>query len=185
MASTYTFYANEIRHKLDLIDVNKNLLQYPYSGIFPTGLIDVGDGSILTYSTSTEQSQLILGPALLDKGDYRVSLAVTTITEDAVNSHGFSLVVEGDGISRVDDIITVNSETTVTVILNIPSEFSPDWLIKPQIVKPDVDSTIWTPNMDKIGTYVDRRFNSTNAKIKVIADQLTTHVQFIDWEEND
>ena len=41
--------AESINHKLDLIDENKNLLPYPYKTELPTGLIDVGDGSILTY----------------------------------------------------------------------------------------------------------------------------------------
>jgi hypothetical protein len=186
MASKYELRAEEIIGKLSLIDENKNFLQYPYNKVFPTGLVDVGDGSILTSDTSADQSQLVLGPALLAAGDYKVSLAITTITEEAVNSHGFSLTVEGDGVSRVDDVITVTTdETTVIVTLNIPNEFSTNWLIKPQIVKLDEDSTVWVPYMKTIGTYVDERFNGTNARLKVIAERLenTGQVQLITWEE--
>jgi hypothetical protein len=41
--------------------------------------------------------------------------------------------------------------------------------------------------MKTIGTYVDERFNSTNTKLKVMAEQLknTANIQFITWEAND
>jgi hypothetical protein len=183
MASKYELRAEEIIGKLSLIDENKNFLQYPYNKAFPTGLVDVGDGSILTSDTSADQSQLVLGPALLAAGDYKVSLAITTITEEAVNSHGFSLTVDGDGVSRVDDVITVTTdETTVIVTLNIPNEFNTNWLIKPQIVKSDEDSTIWVPYMKTIGTYVDERFNGINAKFRQMAEliELMEYIELVE-----
>ena len=39
--------AESIDRKLGLIDENKNLLVYPYNSTLPSGLEDVGDGSIL------------------------------------------------------------------------------------------------------------------------------------------
>ncbi len=170
MASKYELRAEEIVGKLSLIDETRNLLQYPYSGTFPTSLIDAGDGSILTSGTSAGQS-LTLGAFSLLAGEYQDSIAVTSINDTVVNPHGFSLSVTGEGVSRDDNnVIKVTSETTVTVTLNIPEEFSPNWLIKPQIVKKGQDTSTWTPNMDKIGTYVDRRFNGINAKLKPLLE---------------
>ena len=162
------FTAEQINLRLSLIDENKNLLEYPYTdAVYPTSLTDVGDGSILTSGISASEKSLPLKTFSLQAGDYEVSLAVTTINDVAVNSHGFSLSITGNEVSTNGNTLTVTSDnTTVTVVLNIPDTFSPNWLIKPQIVKDGQDTSIWVPNMDKIGTYVDRRFNGTNAKLR-------------------
>ena len=184
MASEYRLIAEEIIGKLSLIDENKNLLEYPYDGTFPTGLTDVGDGSILTSGISAGQS-LTLSTFSLLKGEYQDSIAVTYIDDTVVDSHRFSLSVTGEGVSR-DENNTIKvpaNDTLVTVTLNIPEEFSPNWLIKPQIVKKGQDTSVWVPNMDKIGTYVDRRFNGTNAKIKALDNALHEFLDCIEIVE--
>ena len=41
--------------------------------------------------------------------------------------------------------------------------------------------------MKTIGSYVDERFNSTTAKLKVLTKQLenASNIEFITWEAND
>ena len=179
--ATLRHTAEAIDRKLSLIDENKNRLPYPYEATFPTDLTDVGDGSILTSRrTGGDSESLLLKTFLLPVGTYEISLAVTDIAEEAIDSHKFSLSVIKEG----SDILTGNSftiedpEKAIAVLLNIPYTFSADLLIKPQIVKSGEDSTVWTPYMDKIGTYVDERFNGTNAKIKVLTTRLDSLSNF-------
>ena len=171
MAYILQHTAEEIDHKLSLIDENKNLLPYPYEIVLPTGLIDVGDGSILTTKRNGAYSEesFLLNHCELPAGKYTISLDITTVLEEPTVVSGFALKVEIAGQETI--IITdqgelqLTEESTVVVHLVVPSYFDAGLIIKPQIEKGE-EKTIWVPNMDKIGTYVDRRFNSTNVKIK-------------------
>ena len=182
--------AEEIDRKLNLIAENKNLLQYPYEDILPGYLTDVGDGSILTSHKGRTQeagNEYLLSDCLLSEGTYTISLDITNILEEPVNNSGFLLKVNIDGEEiNVDGsyIRFLDKDTTILVYLVVPDDFETDLLIKPQIEKGE-EKTAWVPNMDKIGTYVDRRFNSANAKFKVLTEQLANVVQIIAWEDGD
>ena len=193
--------AKSINNKLDLIDENKNLLPYPYNSLnggFSEGLEDVGDGSILTSSTSSTALDERLNYFSLPTGNiYMVSLSITNILEEVVTSTaGFSLKIyvrnEADETftsyetdSKLGHITLDLSDTTVehkwvSVWLDIPESFDKGLLIKPQIElqptnedgTPSNEPTAWAPYMKTIGSYVDRRFNSVNAKIKILNELL-------------
>lgn len=201
MSNTYILQhtAEAIDHKLALIDENKNLLPYPYeyTPLLADDLTDVGDGSILTSKrASSTRGAILLNTFQLQPGTYKVSLTVTTLLDETVSNHEFSLSVTrgGDDILSGNSFTISESEQAIEVRLNIPSSFNAGWLIKPQIVKSGEDDTIWVPNMDKIGTYIDRRFNGTNAKIREISkkvesidtlteEQLTKILAFMDCIE--
>jgi hypothetical protein len=180
MAYTLQHTAESIDHKLGLIDENKNLLPYPYEydGL-PADFTDVGDGSFLTSERETGTVERISFKTFpLPVGEYDVNLFVVTIFDEVVANHGFKLfLLSEDGTKNVlfnNKVSIEGSEQAIVALLEIPSSFGANWLVKPQIVKAGEDSTTWVPNMDKIGTYVDRRFNSTNAKIKALAESLST-----------
>ena len=191
------YSAEQINHRLSLIDENKNRLPYPYDNLYyanlPADLINVGDGSILTAVRSEgSTSTLLLNDCTLEGGKkYIISLNITDILEKVVDNSLFSLKVEcNTDESLTKDNITGSyvlnltakaddTTTTVLIYLNIPTTFEANLLIKPQIeVQPiinDIPSespSDWVPNMDKIGTYVDRRFNGTNVKLKEIAKKV-------------
>ncbi len=172
MSYTLQHTAEAIDYKLNLIDKNKNWLPYPYeyTPALPTGLEDVGDGSILTSANTTTVQRILLNTCSLPAGKYTVSLDITDITEIPVTNSAFSLEVTGTAVSKTTNssgIVTLNLDTTtaVEVYLNIPSRFDTDLLIKPQIEEGETKTT-WVPYMDKIGKYVDERFNSTSTKLK-------------------
>lgn len=195
MANPYVLShtAESIDRKLSLIAENKNLLPYPYAEALPDGLTNVGDGSILTSERNGAYSNtsFCLNHCPLESGKYTVSLEITDIKEEPTIVSGFSLEVRnGDTVlcstDKTDDNKTygtfeLTAKTTVVVYLNVPSEQATDaigLLIKPQIeaqnkvnTNPELPTT-WVPNMDQIGTYVDRRFNGTNVKIKKVMDVL-------------
>jgi hypothetical protein len=158
--------AEELDLKLDLIDENKNLLPYPYDMSLPAGLEDVGDGSILTTTTSTTGSTILLKTFSLPAGTYTTSIEVADIIHgSAIVNPGFALEIVGATITA--EQFTLQAETTISVSLVVPRGVTSGIVVKPQIEAGSV-KTNWVPNMDKIGTYVDRRFNSTNTKIKVL-----------------
>ena len=167
--------AEEIDSKLDLINENKNLLEYPYiysnENDFINNFEDVGDGSFRTI-ISGETSDLIipLHDVLLPVGTYDASLVVTTFSDEVVDQDSFSLSVTSSGTNTINNnVITINDEeNAVEVSLVINGSFEADWFIKPQISKTTADNQTWVPHMDKVGHYVDRRFNGTNAKIRQI-----------------
>ena len=170
--------AESIDRKLCLIDENKNLLVYPYNSTLPSGLEDVGDGSILTSERNgdySEESFVLSDKCILPEGKYTVSLHITDILEVPTTVSGFVLRVvlnNGNPIDVTDSrVIDVAAGTTAVVSLVVPSYFDTGLVIKPQIEAGTV-KTNWAPNMDKIGTYVDRRFNGTNAKIKVLDEKI-------------
>jgi hypothetical protein len=160
--------AEQIDHKLDLINENKNLLPYPYQRNFQKGLEDVGDGSILTTERAYPENSFVLNDCALAAGKYTVSLDITTVLEEPTTVSGFVLKIEIDGKDTIEvtdsSVLTISEETAVVVSLIVPSTFDTGLLIKPQIEKGE-QKTSWVPNMDKIGTYIDRRFNGTNIKI--------------------
>ena len=189
--------AEAVDRRLSLIDENKNLLPYPYEKLYyenlPADLIDVGDGSILTAARpeGSETTILLNDCALVGGKTYIISLNITNILEEVISDSQFSLKVEcSTDSSLAEDAITSSHKldlsakaddttTTVLIYLNIPATFDASLLIKPQVeVQPIIDGipsenpSNWVPNMDKIGTYVDRRFNGTNAKIKTLDDEI-------------
>lgn len=189
--------AEEVDYKLDLINKNKNLLPYPYNTNLvgrdlPAGLDNVGDGSILTSSKKISEKEFLLNTCTLPVGKgkkYTVSLDVTNIVEEALtDSAGFALKVNIKGEERLANIVSykeldlsseagdLNPETgiyeiAIEVWLCVPTTFDIGLVIKPQIEE-GVEKTAWVPYMEAIGTYVDERFNGTNAKIKILADQV-------------
>jgi hypothetical protein len=196
--------AEEIDRKLSLIDENKNYLEYPYDyvGTLPKGLSEVGDGSFLTTEkvTGGVEAAINLKTIILEAGTYYISFIVTDILDNPIDQHNFALIVTGDGVTVSGNTIVVTSaEKAVIAYLHVPSSFDANWLIKPQIIKTLEDGNTWTPNMDKIGSYVDRRFNSTNVKIvelsrkadllrdvsNITASQLNKMLDFLDCIELD
>ncbi len=178
---TYTlnYTAEQINHRLDLINENKNLLPYPYNysatGL-PTWLEDVGDGSFLTKDYS-RASLVELATYSLPAGTYIASVEITNIidTTNVVEQPEFHLGVLG-ATQYANGQFTLTEPTTIQVTLRTPDTdfesgllIGADFLIKPQIEK-GTEKTAWVPYMDKIGTYVDRRFNGTNAKLKSILE---------------
>ena len=202
------YSAEQINHRLSLIDENKNLLPYPYDDLYyanlPADLINVGDGSILTTVRSGGSvSTLLLNDCVLEGGkNYIISLNITDILEKVVDNSLFSLKVTCDADESFtkdnitgSDILKLSTKaddttTTILIYLNIPATFEANLLIKPQIeVQPIINDTPsespsdWVPNMDKIGTYVDRRFNGTNAKIKALDSALHEFLDCIEIVE--
>lgn len=172
MSYTLKHTAEELDHKLDLIDINRNLLPYPYNITFPASLKDVGDGSILTISnTSSKETIFLTASALLPAGNYTASIEV----ENAEENPGFKLSIKDANdidISLTDSgKFTLVNDTVIKVSLTTPENgFSSGIVIKPQIEVGE--KTAWVPYMRTIGSYVDERFNSTNARINA----LTEHV---------
>ena len=182
--------AEAIDRKLYLVDENKNLLPYPYdtNTTFPAGLEDVGDGSFLTSAVNgASASERLLNTCSLIAGKkYIISLDVTNIKEEVVTNSGFALRIDIEGKEPItatnSAILDLSSETGILnsttglyevaaeAYLLIPTDFAADLLIKPQIEEGE-EKTAWVPYMKTIGTYVDERFNGTNAKIKVLADK--------------
>ena len=178
MPYTLKHTAEELDRKLYLIDENKNRLPYPYEEAIPTGLEDVGDGSILTVDVTSSKKRALLNTCTLPAGKYIVSLDTTNIIDEittAVANPGFSLEVVAADTTLVstDNFVTLElaDETAVAVYLNIPTAFDANILVKPQI-EPGETKTTWVPYMGTIGSYVDERFNSTNAKIKAAVKTL-------------
>lgn len=210
MAYILQHTAESIDHKLDLIAENKNLLPYPYEAVLPSGLTDVGDGSILTSASSASETKLLLNDCELPIGNkYIVSINITNILDEVISNSDFSLEVAIAGketITISDSAVLDLSQETAPVVtlvyLNIPDSFNTELLIKPQIEvqpinedgTPSEEPTFWAPNMDKIGTYVDRRFNSLNTKFAEVIkkvnllmsisnfteDQLNKMIKFLD-----
>jgi hypothetical protein len=202
MSYTYTLKhtAEAIDYKLNLIDKNKNLLPYPYTTNFfeIAGLEDVGDGSILTTNNTTAATttEVLLATCALPAGEYAISLTTTDLTENLVHNASFSLEVKSANSTIATALPTsysggmgespqfkLDTETVVEVYLNIPPSFDTNLLIKPQIEE-GTEKTTWVPYMDKIGNYVDGRFNSTNAKIKAIADSIRSNI-YVDATSGD
>ena len=174
--------AEELDLKLDLIDENKNLLEYPYTIDKSKlgNLVDVGDGSFLLPANTSSGFYYKLRDQLLPAGTYIASAVLENALNptDSVASNicvpSLNILLK-DGVGALQDEFgkfTLTTETTVEVYLTVYTvlgTFPTDVLIKPQIEAGEVKTT-WVPNMDRIGTYVDRRFNSLNAKIKVLTD---------------
>lgn len=175
------YTAREINRRLDLIAENKNLLPYPYNAL-PVGLTDVGDGSILTADRSGayNEESFFLNECILTAGKkYTISLDITDILEVPTIVSGFELKVEITGRDTISgitdyavlDLSTASEDLTAVISLIVPNTFDTGLLIKPQIEEGE-QKTNWVPYMDKIGTYVDRRFNSTNAKLKATKEYI-------------
>ena len=192
MAYLLQHTAEAIDRKLELIDENKNLLPYPYDVNFDeyTALEDVGDGSILLTETIDDEKVLLLNDlSLATDKDYRLSLTITDILENATTISGCRLIVKEDtteqailGTTTDLDSLRLSTETphkAVLVYLEIPKGAAKGLLIKPQIEEYKEKQTmgVWVPNMDKIGTYVDRRFNGLNAKIRVLTDLVESLIE--------
>lgn len=191
------FTSAQINRRLSLIAENKNLLQYPYKNTLPDGLTDVGDGSILTSGAYSKQQNALITTHDLPAGSYIASLAITDIKENPSMMSGFVLKVTANGTtytttSQSNDAkktfvdFNLPENSTVSVTLDIPNNVIIGLLIKPQIEKntDDGQPSDWVPNMDQIGTYVDRRFNGTNAKIKVLDEKIETFNETIENVEN-
>lgn len=178
--------AEELDLKLDLIDENKNLLEYPYTYLdgIASNLEDVGDGSfLLKANTAPSPGQFRIQTALtLPAGTYTASVSVenalmpTATVDSSIGTFAINLFDANNNNSQFfpssGGVYTFTNATTVNVRLTcwlFNGTFPTDVLIKPQIEAGEVKTT-WVPNMDRIGTYVDRRFNSLNAKIKVLTD---------------
>ena len=168
MSYTLKHTAEELDYKLDLINKNKNLIPYPYSAKFPTWLEDVGDGSFLTIAAGTG-TRVLLNTCILPAGKYTVSLDITDLMEHDVTNSGFSLdvVSAGESIAISGTTFELGTETAVEIYLNTTTNVATDLLIKPQIEAGE-EKTVWVPYMHDIGSYVDERFNSINAKLRRI-----------------
>jgi hypothetical protein len=181
----------EINHRLGLIEPNKNLLPYPYSTDISAGLEDVGDGSILTTDVNTPNKKVLLKTYNLPAGEYTVSLAVTDAIDASAYAadSGFSLEVAIDGQSPIeasfnsDKQFSLSAESAITVYLNAPDNFKAGLVLKPQIE--EGEKTDWAPFMKDIGSYVDERFNSTNAKIKLLAEAINAILDILVVENGD
>ena len=196
MAYILKHTAEEIDHKLDLVDENKNLLPYPYRTAFPEGLTDIGDGSILTTNRNGaySESRFLLNDCILPAGkEYIVSLSITDILEVPTEISGFAIEVAITGQSTITitnqgkiDLRAKSEGTTASISLIIPSIFTNNLLIKPQIEEGSGSATTWVPYMKTVGSYVDQRFSSTNAKIKTLIDNIAdvnqdiSNLQFLD-----
>ena len=104
-------------------------------------------------------------------GTYTASLEVTNIVDliGTATNPGFSLKIIIDGTEQPASF-TLSTTKAARIYLVVPNGCSTkNLLIKPQIEAGD-KKTDWVPNMDKIGTYVDRRFNGINAKLKPILE---------------
>ena len=194
MAYTLQHTAAEIDRKLALVDENKNLISYPYDNINFADyeeLEDVGDGSILITKDTERELNLELNHLEVQAGKdengedrkYVLSLTITDILENITTISGCELSVkvstDSPALQTAMDQTTWNlgEETGTKAIiacLKIPAGSAKGLLIKPQIEEYKEGETmgVWVPNMDKIGTYVDRRFNSTNTKLKVLANDV-------------
>lgn len=175
MSYTMIHTAEQIDHKLDLINENKNLLPYPYDSgtAFPTSLENVGDGSFLTTGITTASADLFLNDCSLPAGTYTASLEVTDIihTTRVVTNHGFSLKIVIDGTEQPPSF-TLSAAKAVRVYLVVPrNKTTENLLLKPQI-EASATKTDWVPYMDKIGNYVDERFNSVNTKLRVLDNKI-------------
>ena len=174
MSYTLNYTAEQIDHKLNLINENKNLLVYPYSADFPVGLEDIGDGSILTTANAYTSQEILLTTCTLPAGDYVASLNITDLAEKPVDTTNFALVIKRNSavIAATKSYspptigaFKLDIEAVVEVYLSVPAGFNTNLLIKPQI-EAGTEKTTWVPYMDKIGSYVDERFNSVNAKLR-------------------
>lgn len=174
MSYTLKHTAEELDYKLDLINKNKNLLPYPYKTAFPAWLEDVGDGSLLTIAVGTS-TRTLLNTCVLPAGKYVISIDITDLAEQPVDNSGFSLEVLRAGntvaVTNGDNITTfeLDTEATIEVYLNAATNVVTDILVKPQIEEGE-EKTAWAPYMRDIGSYVDERFNSVNAKLRRILD---------------
>ena len=195
MAYLLQHTAEAIDHKLGLIDENKNLLPYPYDVKFSDypALEDVGDGSILITEDTTQDTEILLQDFSLFGGKkYIISLTITDILDNIPTSSACSLVIKADNEAKTELISTEGSQEldlgresstkAILVYLKIPANAAKGLLIKPQIEEYKENQTmgVWVPNMDKIGTYVDRRFNGLNAKIKLLNDTIKTLTELIE-----
>jgi hypothetical protein len=137
------------------------------------------DGSILTTAMIIANYQTFLNAIILPAGTYTISLEVTNILkpELTITDTPLSLVLFNNDTQASEATISSGSpvtieldkETNFTVSLVNTGMLAANLVIKPQI-EMGPEKTNWAPNMDKIGTYVDRRFNSLNAKIKVLTN---------------
>ena len=185
MAYLLQHTAEAIDRKLELIAENKNLLPYPYEVDFTkhTALEDVGDGSVLITKTTDKAINLLLQDFPLSGGQYVVSLIITDIVDNVINtSSGCKLVIKrkagteeitlGSTTGTLE--LEISEETAALAYLEIPKGMTNGLLIKPQIAEAGTESGIWVPNMDKIGSYIDRRYNSLNTKVR----ELTKHLSW-------
>lgn len=177
---TLEYTAEQINRRLDLINENNNLLAYPYDSVARIDSIDdIGDGSFLTTSAYAGDGGYITlqGDFALSAGTYAISISVVDAidTTTLVENPGFSLELRVDGelLVETDDktYFTLDNDTAIAVLLYVPESFNANLLVKPQIERGTL-ATDWKPFMDNIGTYVDERFNGTNAKIRVLAQRL-------------
>lgn len=176
--------AESINYKLGLIDENKNLLPYPYDyeEKLPDGLIDVGDGSILTKEQIGDTDiKILLNDFQLPAKTYSISLNITDILENTTTISGCELIVTVDNeeqvqvsASSVIGELNLSKESAILVYLKIPAGTEKGLLIKPQIEEYNQDKKmgIWVPNMNSLCTYADRRFNCTNTKLRVLIDRI-------------
>jgi len=177
--------AEAIDDKLSLINKNKNLLPYPYEeepgGV---GLIDVGDGSFLTNTDFPEAGyEFLLHTVVLPGGrKYKISLDIADFIDEyamTVNP-GFSLIVRNKSGADLDlnnevlDLSAETEETSISVFLYVPAGARANLIVKPQIEEGE-EQTAWVPYMKDIANYVDERFNSTNVKIKAIAEAVANN----------
>lgn len=174
MSYTMIHTAEQIDYKLDLINENKNLLPYPYEydSTLPSGLEDVGDGSFLTTADIKSSTTVTIKYPNTNfsilKGTYTISIEVTDVMGNSSSNLGFSLQINSKEYASGSQL-PLSSETIITTVaLKIPSNTAKNLVIKPMIRKAEIEDDGWVPYMDKIGSYVDERFNSINAKLKVL-----------------
>lgn len=119
--------------------------------------------------TPVLKSNFSLRIELSDKDSNTLSLStiVSNIELDASGTTGV--------VSSFAKIAAQTDEAILKVYLVIPANFDAELLIKPQVEvaqETQTDPADWVPHMDKIGTYVDRRFNNTNKKFKNLANKV-------------
>lgn len=174
---------------------------------YKEALEDIGDGSILTSGSTVGQDivAIILNTCKLYAGkQYIISLDITNFSDGAalelIPSFELSIVSQeetpivnhtADSSNNFTEIINLADKTgefVCDVILFVPTNFDTGLIIKPQIEEAQLDAgnqpilekTTWVPYMDTIGAYVDKRFNSTNAKIKALGTLSSTETYTVD-----
>lgn len=188
-----SYAAEEVDHRLSLIDLNKNLLPYPYITDFSTALnnlvlTDIGDGSIMIEGVilaNTPEKTVLLNSCLLDVGTYTASIS-------SADSNIFLKVAVSDVEYNITEnqTITITEPSLVTAHLVIKNNDSDESIviqkvtIKPQIEKGDT-VTSWKPFMSTINAYVDNRFSSTNHKFDVLDNKKVDKIEGKTLSTND
>lgn len=182
---------------------------------YEEALVDIGDGSILTSGSTVGQEDvaIILNTCKLYAGKkYIISLDITNPGDvSTLELNSFELAItspeeeedytadSSNNFTAIVDLTDKTGEFVYDVILFVPASFNTNLIIKPKIEEARISEddneqitpTSWIPYGETIGSYVDARFSSTDAKIKVLmnnqeASQAQTYSATLEkdnWQE--